>query len=282
MSDTLKFLSWNVENFSNKEARVERVVNLIAGEDPDVFALFEVKGAAVFQAMNAALQNYHFSITESPGVPEILVGVRNSIPSFVTQKDELQSKVPSLRPGALATLTLNGTQVCFLFLHLKSFAAPRDWGLRDDMFSHVASLKRAIDKTMPDDLNSNFIAIGDINTMGMAPSYNDESDFDGAKEIQFVDARMTNWRTNLRRLTKTHDATWWNGSDDWDPSALDHAYVSSHLQFETFGPANSELDVRGWAELSTKSQQRAWIDSHSDHCALIGELKLASLNGTGD
>ncbi|MHC4109320.1 MAG: hypothetical protein ACYSTY_14685, partial [Planctomycetota bacterium] len=118
-------------------------MSLIAAKNPDVFGLYEVKGAAVFNAMMAKMPGYAFSITESPGVPEILVGVRNNLTSFVTQRDELQSKVPTLRPGALATININAVNYSFLFLHLKSFPEPRDWGLRDDMFQHVASLKRS-------------------------------------------------------------------------------------------------------------------------------------------
>lgn len=268
MAKLLSFLSWNVENFSNKSARVDRVADAIAAKSPDVFGLFEVKGAAVFDAFTAKMPGYAFTITESESVPEILVGVRNGLSAFVTQKNELQSKTPSLRPGALATITLPGGAYSFLFLHLKSFADPRDWGLRDDMFRHVAKLKRAVDKKVGG--NANFIALGDINTMGMNAPYNDESDMDGAKELSFVDNRMAAAHTKLRRLSKTHDASWWNGSDNWDPSALDHVYASEHLSFTDQNGA--EVLVDGWVNETTKANRRRWIEDYSDHCMLYGEI----------
>ncbi|MEM1390896.1 MAG: endonuclease/exonuclease/phosphatase family protein [Pseudomonadota bacterium] len=274
---TISFLSWNVENFHNDRARVSRVISKIAEYRPDVFALYEVKGAAVFQSVVQLLPEYHFFITESPGVPEIMVGVKNAFSSFVTQRDELQSKVPTLRPGALATLTVDQTQYAFLFLHLKSFPGPRDWGLRDDMFAHVTSLKRSIDRAMPDGEKANFIAIGDINTMGLKTPYNNEVDFDGETELRYVDARMSHDRNGLRRLTKTHTSSWWNGKAKPGKSALDHAYASNHLIFKPQTSSNgvdSEVRVAGWVDEPTEAAQRKWIEDYSDHCLLYGEVHL--------
>ena len=235
-----------------------------------MFAIYEVKGAAVFQAMITKMPSYAFTITESDGVPEILVGVRNNLSAFVTQKDTLQSKVPTLRPGALATIVKNGTNYSFLFLHLKSFPAPRDWGLRDDMFSHVASLKRALDKAAPANQKANFLALGDINTMGLSAPYNNDSDFDGTKELEYVDKRMEATVTGMRRLSKTHHNSWWNGKDTWEPSALDHVYAAKHMTFKTFSGA--EVEVTGWVEETTKAKQKAWISKFSDHSMLYGEI----------
>lgn len=270
MAKVLSFLSWNVENFHNDSNRVNDVVDLIASKDPDVFGIFEVKGAAVFQAMTTRMPGYAFTITESPGVPEILVGVRNNLTAFVTQKDELQAKVPTLRPGALATITIGPDNYSFLFLHLKSFADPRDWGLRDDMFQHVASLKRALDKLIPDNQDANFVALGDINTMGMKAAYNDDLDITGAQELGFVDQRMTANINGMRRLSKTHENTWWNGKPKPGPSALDHVFVSKHLQFLTFGAA--EIEVSGWVDKATDSDKTDWINKFSDHSLLYGEI----------
>lgn len=271
MVETLSFLSWNVEHFHHEPERVGRVVETVASQDPDVFALFEVKGRTVFDALTETMPGYGFFITESPGVPEILVATRNGLTAFVTQRDELQSGVPTLRPGALATIRIADRTYSFLFLHLKSFPAPRDWGLRDDMFAHVASLKRAIDKRTADG-DANFVAIGDINTMGLNAPHNDDLDIDGARELSFVDRRMAYHRTRMRRLTKTHHETWWNGSDRWQPSALDHAYAANHLAFTPFDGA--ELRVEGWVNEPTVEARKTWIDRFSDHCLLYGELRL--------
>ncbi|MEO0548378.1 MAG: hypothetical protein AAFZ91_00550 [Pseudomonadota bacterium] len=45
----ISFLSWNVENFHSDRERVDRVIGKIAEHDPDLFALYEVKGSQVFQ-----------------------------------------------------------------------------------------------------------------------------------------------------------------------------------------------------------------------------------------
>lgn len=270
MAKVLSFLSWNVENFHNEQSRVNDVVDQIALRDPDVFGMYEVKGAAVFQAMITKMPGYTFTVTESPGVPEILVGIRNNLTAFVTQKDEIQSKVPSLRPGALANITIGPDNYSFLFLHLKSFADPRDWGLRDDMFKHVASLKRAIDKVAPAGQKSNFIALGDVNTMGMKAPYNNQSDMTGAEELAFVEQRLTANVNGMRRLPKTHELTWWNGSDNWDPSSLDHVFAADHLQFRQFGAA--EIEVTGWVNETTDQDKKDWISRYSDHSLLYGEI----------
>ena len=271
MAKILSFLSWNVENFHNDSTRVNRVVDVVAKKNPDVFSMYEVKGSAVFNAMVTKMPAYTFSITESPGVPEILVGVRNNLTAFVTQKDELQSKVPTLRPGALATIRVGQENFSFLFLHLKSFPQPRDWGLRDDMLQHVASLKRSLDGLVPAGKKSNFVALGDVNTMGLKAAYNNQSDMTGDEELGFIDARMTANVNGMRRLSKTHHDTWWNGKDNQNPSALDHIHASQHMVFKTFS-GNAEVEVSGWVDEPTTAKKKQWINKFSDHSILFGEI----------
>ena len=271
MAKILSFLSWNVEHFHNDPTRITRVVDEIAAKNPDVFAIYEVKGSAVFAAMRQKLPNYSINITESQSPVEILVGVRNTLWSFVTQRDELQSKVPTLRPGALATIDKGGDIYSFLFLHLKSFAGPRDWGLRDDMFQHVCSLKRTIERALPGNAKANFVALGDVNTMGMSAAYNNDLDIDGSKELEYIDKRMTANVNGMRRLPKTHDATWWNGSDNWNPSSLDHVFAADHLNFRKF-TGNAEIEVSGWVNKTTTTAKKNWISKYSDHSILYGEI----------
>lgn len=274
---TIKFLTWNVENFHADRQRVPRVVQFVAEQEPDVFSLSEVKGHQVFWSMVEMMPDYHITITESESIPEILVGVRNDRMSFVTQRNELNSKVPTLRPGALATLKLGEKLLSFLFLHLKSFDEPRSWGLRDDMFGHITSLKRTLDSQMPSGLKSNYLALGDLNTMGMQARYNNQLDIDGTQELGFIDQRMGHGNNGMRRLVKTHDKTWWNGKSNWQPSDLDHVYAAEHLSFRQFSNG-SEVMVSGWVEETRTAAQKRWIDRMSDHCALIGEVELSSLN----
>ena len=270
MAKILSFLSWNVENFHGDGSRVDRVVQKVADKNPDVFALYEVKGSVVFNAMVSKMPGYTVTVTESPSVPEILVGVKGNLTSFVTQRDELQSKVPSLRPGALATITKNGENYSLLFLHLKSFPNPRDWGLRDDMFGHITSLKRKLDKNLPAGQDANFVAIGDVNTMGLKAAYNNVSDMTALDELAFIDNRMTANANRMRRLTKTHNNTWWNGKASPGASPLDHAYASDHLNFKKFG--GQEIEVTGWVDEATDAQKKNWISRFSDHSMLYGEI----------
>lgn len=271
MAKILSFLSWNVENFHNEPARVNRVVDKLVEKNPDIFGLYEVKGADVFNALVTKMPQYSFFVTESPGIPEILVGHKNSVSVFVTQRDEIQSKVPTLRPGALATAHVNGVNYALLFLHLKSFPEPRDWGLRDDMFKHVANLKRALDKLAPAGKKADFVALGDINTMGMKAAYNNELDITGAQELEFVDNRMTANVNGMRRLSKTHNNTWWNKNDKPGPSSLDHVFASNHMKFKKFS-SGAEVEVTGWVNETTDVKKKEWINKFSDHSILFGEI----------
>ena len=158
----------------------------------------------------------------------------------------------------------------FLFLHLKSFAAPRDWGLRDDMIQHVCSLKRTIEKALPAGAKANYVALGDLNTMGMNASYNNDLDINGDKELEYIDKRLVASVNGMRRLPKTHEETWWNGKSNWTPSNLDHVLAADHLKFKKFNGA--EVEVTGWVDKTTTAAKKSWIAKHSDHCMLYGEI----------
>lgn len=272
MAKILSFASWNVEHFHNDPARISRIVHVLNSKSPDVFAIYEVEGKEVFSLLMDEMPSHNFFITERADKShmEILVGVRKSLNVFVTQKDEFRSKVPTLRPGTLVTIRKNGNDYTFLFLHLKSFNDPRSWGLRDDMFSHVASLKRKLDKSVGRDSNARFLVMGDLNTMGLSAPYNNVSDINADQEVEFLDKRMK--RVGMRRLPKTHELSWWNGSENYEPgSKLDHVFADHKLTFKKFND-DSEIDVIGWPSLKHKAKQRKWIDEYSDHALLYGEI----------
>jgi endonuclease/exonuclease/phosphatase family metal-dependent hydrolase len=272
MAKLFSFASWNVEHFSNDSSRVSNVVDTLNDCNPDVFALFEVRGKAVFNTMTQKMPNYHFSILENRTQVnmEILVGVKRTFQSFVTFREEFKSKVPSLRPGALVTLTLNNEQYPILFLHLKSLSYPRDWGLRDDMFRHVAKLKRTLDKVAEaQNTKSNLMVVGDLNTMGLNAPYNNISDLSQDQEIASVDKRLS--RVGFSRKVKTHEASWWGGTDTYEPSKLDHVYAPDHLTFKDFN--GSDIDVIGWPQKQTKRDKIRWINKYSDHALICGELR---------
>ncbi len=270
MAKILSFASWNVEHFHNDLARVQKVVDILKVRNPDIFGIYEVLGKDVFYTLMNQMPTHSFFITENnDSNMEILVGYRKSLNVFVTQRNEFRSKVPTLRPGTLATVRKNNQDYAFLFVHLKSLTDPRAWGLRDNMFSHSASLKRTLDKTPSANPTANFVILGDLNTMGLNAPYNNVSDIDSDQEIMFLDKRMQ--RVNMRRLTKTHELTWWNGSSNFAPgSKLDHVYADNNLNFKLF--SGSEIDVIGWPQKSTNTQKLSWINSHSDHALLYGEI----------
>ena len=272
MAKVLSFASWNVEHFRGKPARVDRVVDLLASKNPDVFAIYEVYGTQVFDALMSKMSSHSFFLTENTkeNDMEILVGFRKSLSVFVTKREEFRSKVPTLRPGALAAIRKNGDDYGFLFLHAKSFPDPRSWGLRDDMFKHAASLKRKLDKGSGAGKTAKFVCLGDLNTMGLNAAYNPLSDLTGDQEIEFLAKRMAS--AKMRMLEKTHPLSWWNGKEKYAPgSKLDHVFADNALTFKKFS-GGAEVEVIGWPEKPTTAQQRTWIDQFSDHAMIYGEI----------
>lgn len=269
MAKVFSFASWNVEHFKNDRTRIRENVAFIQDSDPDVFAVFEVEGKYVFSDFVQLMPTHHFFVTEDLGDMEILVGVRRDLTAFITQRHQLKSAMPTLRPGALVTLMIGDAYYSILFVHLKSADDPKSWGLRDDMIGHVAGLKRALDAMpgVPDD-GAHFLCMGDFNTMGMNLTYS-EKDLNPLEELDRYERRLK--RKNVRLLLKTAPATWWNGSgSSYAPSDLDHVFASSNLSFRSFDGA--EIDVRGWPTLGTDAEKTDWIAQHSDHALLYGEV----------
>jgi hypothetical protein len=134
MAKAFSVASWNVEHFKSQgvSSRVEDVVRFLADQRADVFALYEVEGREVFDALTTLMPDYTFHITEGQQVQQILLGAR-TITAFFTQKTEFRSGVSLLRPGALLTVTVDGVNYTLLFQHTKSGTDPRGLGLRDDM-----------------------------------------------------------------------------------------------------------------------------------------------------
>ncbi|MCL6417131.1 endonuclease/exonuclease/phosphatase family protein [Aestuariirhabdus sp. Z084] len=271
MAKILSFASWNVEHFRGKPERVDRVVELLDETDPDVFALYEVYGKDVFQGLMDKMSTHNFFLTENTRDHdmEILIGFRRSLSVFVTQREEFRSKVPTLRPGALVTVRRSGKDYMLLFLHAKSFPDPRSWGLRDDMFKHATSLKRKLDRASAPD-QARYLCLGDLNTMGLNATYNSLSDLSAEQEIESVTRRFKAAR--MKRLSKTHELSWWNGRDNYAPgSQLDHVFADNQLNMKTFA-GGAQVQVIGWPEKATLSEQRQWIDEYSDHALIYGEI----------
>lgn len=275
MPKAFSFASWNVEHFGDDPTRVDRAVDLLLNADPDgggapdVFAIYEVEGKQVFDAFMQKMPTHSFFITEAHILQNILVGLRNGITGFVTQREKLQSGMPTLRPGMLATISVNQTQYSLLFLHLKADDAPRSWGLRDHMSTKIQSLKNALDgkANVPD--GANFLVMGDFNNVGMDVTFSDR-DFTQDEEMERYVKRFTGKK--LRLLNKTANLTFSNGSGSSTPPAnLDHVFASKHLKFKKFA-GGAEVAVRGWPELPTVAAQDKFIADLSDHALLYGEV----------
>ena len=277
MAKVFSVASWNVEHFKDDPtgARVNRVVDFVRQQDPDVFGIYEVEGASVFKALTTRMPNYMFQITEGLQTQEILIGVRRTLTAFITQRTEFRAGTTHMRPGQLVTVTKNGVNYALLFLHLSSGSDPRGMGLRDDMLERAFEFRKVLDKAEGGDGKARYVFLGDLNTMGL--SYPFGNDIAAAVELRKADRYGQRAKIQMTRLAKTHDATWFNGSgSSLPPSNLDHVYASTNLKFRSFvRPADGQsaaVAVRGWVDEPTPARQDAWIGRFSDHALLYFEV----------
>ena len=272
MAKAFSIASWNVEHFKEDLSRVNRVIAFVAAQNPDILALYEVESREVFASVTAKFPGYTFQITEGEESQEILVGVRSSLSAFFTQKLEFKSGTTSMRPGLLATFTVAGKSYCVLFLHLASSNEPRGFGLRDDMAIRAIKFRKTLDQAAGG--KAHYLFLGDLNTMGLDYPY--QKDIDVLTELKKWDARASQYY-DMRRLAKTHDASWSNGSGSSIPdSNLDHVYAANHLKFKLFtrpDGTKAEVDVRGWANQTTAAAKDKWIKDFSDHSLLYLEVQ---------
>ncbi len=285
MTKAFSVASWNIKHFKarpneRKDAqRVERVVKFLKESSefspPDIFGIYEVVGKDVYKTLTDLFPNYTFHITEGPQTQEILLGVRSDLSVFVTQRIEFNAGVKWMRPGLLATVKVDGIEYSILFLHLASLTKPRGWGLRDDMLYKAVKFRKAIaaaavalgrDKT-------NYMFIGDLNTMGLDYSISRtvQRDVSAEEELARWDRRAETYY-EMRRLTKTHDYSYWGGTKSKYPKGnLDHAYASKDLSFRQFN--GSDVLVTGWVDQPSEQEQDRWIEDYSDHSLLYLEVQ---------
>lgn len=275
MPKAFSVASWNVEHFKDDPARVDRVVEFLKKQKPDVFGLYEVEGRTVFDALRTRMPNYVFQITEGPQTQEILVGVRGRLSAFITQKVEFRSGTTHMRPGQLVTITQDDTAYVLLFLHLASGTNPRGMGLRDDMLERAFEFRKVLDKAAGGRGNSRYLFLGDLNTMGL--EYPFDRDIEAALELRKWDRYAARKSIGMRRLEKTHEASWYNGSQSsLVPSNLDHVYASANLNFRRFrrpGGGNAEVAVRGWVNRKSVDGKDEWIGRYSDHALIYFEVR---------
>ncbi len=271
MATLFSILSWNVEHFgkdknkANAEARVTRIAQAIEAKRPDIMAIYEVSGKEIFSEFSQRFSDYSFFITEGRQSQEILIGTKNTLNTFITQKTEFKASNPYLRPGALVTVSVQNQVYSVLFLHLKSMRDPYGWGLRDFMWNKVRSLKKALNRASE---NPKFIALGDLNTMGMNYSFGSK-DITSAEEIQRMNKMVKSSSYKMSALSKTHAHTYFNGTNGtYPPADLDHVFATDNIELQDQGGAPILVD--GW---NTAPDPDQWIEDFSDHAMLYFEVK---------
>lgn len=130
--------------------------------------------------------------------------------SLITQKTEFKSGTTHMRPGQLVTITKDGANYAILFLHVASGSDPRGMGLRDDMLERAFEFRKVLDKSARAQGPAKYLFLGDLNTMGML--YPFERSIKADIELQKADKSAARTKIDMRRLVKTHDVTWSNGS----------------------------------------------------------------------
>jgi endonuclease/exonuclease/phosphatase family metal-dependent hydrolase len=271
MAKAFSVASWNVEHFKEDRSRVKRVLGFLKKQKPDIFALYEVEGSTVFQTLVGLMPDYTFHITEGPQVQEILVGVKQGLTAFFTQKIEFKSGATAMRPGALLTVTVGDKHYPILFLHTASGNDPRGLGLRDDMMERAVEFRKALDKAArrAGGASANYIFLGDLNTMGMEYRFVRGRDISAQDELTKLEKQAK--KRNMRLLVKSAPNSWSNGSNSSiPPSNLDHVVAADHLVFTQFD--GSDVSVRGWAQKTTTQEQNEWIKQFSDHSLLFFEV----------
>lgn len=277
MAKIFSVASWNVEHFKDDPTgvRVNRVVDFVKAQSPDVFGIYEVEGATIFTALMTRMPDYTFQITEGVQTQEILIGIRKSVTAFITQKTEFRSGTTHMRPGQLVTVSKDGENYSLLFLHLASGNDPRGMGLRDDMLERSMDFRKVLDKASGGDGKAKYLFLGDLNTMGLVYPFN--KDIAADIEIKKWDKYASKAKIQMKRLVKTHDVSWTNGSGSSIPASnLDHVFASTNLNFKTFpradGSGPAEVSLRGWVNEPTPAKQDEWIAKYSDHALIYFEV----------
>jgi hypothetical protein len=275
MAKAFSVVSWNVEHFGAKDKKKKKpkkpvgpIVDYLKAQKADIYAVYEVVGSAVWKSVLQKMPDYQWHITEGPQTQEILVGVRKTISCFFTQRLQFKSGQPTLRPGALLTARKKGKDYVMLFLHLKSLPEPKGFGVRDDQTKKAIDFRKTLDKIAGGENKSNYLFLGDLNTMGMNLTFN-KKDITEAEEIERLKKRTV--RRDMSVLSKAGPTFWPKPKATYPPSALDHVVAANHLKFKKF--SGHPVDIRGWPEKTTKAKKNAWAKKYSDHALLYFEVQ---------
>lgn len=168
----------------------------------------------------------------------------------------------------LVTVPDGGHDYPMLFLHLKAADVPVDFGVRVDQHERARNLHRVLDNG---DANgqARFIVAGDLNSVGLDLTFS-KHDIGPAEENDRIRSMYGSRFEQMVMHDKTHDSTFWNGPGSSDaPVDIDHVIAATNV---ALAPVNGDpqvmVEVKGWPELETQSQQQDWINRYSDHAAL--------------
>jgi hypothetical protein len=276
--------SWNVEHFKGlSDARANDIANFIQQHDPDLIAIYELEDShSGFLFAQANFQGFFTFITEGQNNQEILILVDPSQFDHITitQQHKFRIGNPFLRPGALVTLTQQGLHTNVLFLHSASGPLADAFGDRMEIASHIFNLNERLQEIEEDSgLAARLIVTGDFNTMGLQFPRKLVSDRVQTFQDELLGlAELANraHRPNFQGMTfatKEHDLTFSNPNNR-DQSDLDHVLVSAGVQLANRGNRLSDgipfqVSVQGWIQLPTGQARNNFINTRSDHCALI-------------
>jgi Endonuclease/Exonuclease/phosphatase family len=275
MPKAFSVASWNVEHFNSQgtRSRVDTVVGFIKEQNADVIAIYEVEGSDIWRRLMERLAGYSFFITEGQNTQQILLGVRGDMTAFVTQRVEFKSRDTYMRPGALLTVKHKDEYYPMLFLHVASLRDPRGFGLRADMIDKALKFKDDLDNAAQG--RSNYIFLGDLNSMGLEYVYGKEDPpsrlllrAEATADQEIGRLRYGAGKIGMSLLPKTSDVTWRDARRL--KSNLDHVVAAKHLKFTDFG-GGSFVDVRGWPT-RPPGEQVDWITRFSDHALLYFEV----------
>lgn len=267
MKTAFSVASWNVKHFKSSQSRIDLAIAFLKRQDPDIFALYEVYGRNVFSELLKQFPGYSFHITEGTRSQEILLGKKNTVDVFVTQKLEFTSGTTHVCPGLLATVMIEGSLYPMLFMNIDSSPDAIGLGLRYEMMLRAFKYREKLDKLAWDqgDAKVNYIFLGDLEVMGM--NYLFDKSIDSETELRKWDDEECK-KYNMRRLGKTYTPTYrsCDGSIEGD---YDQVYAAEHLKFTNFNDA--EIDVRGWIT-EPLEKQKEWREKYSPHSLLYFEV----------
>jgi endonuclease/exonuclease/phosphatase family metal-dependent hydrolase len=271
--EQLDVATWNIEWFgssTNGPGDVQRQFNnvrrIIEAADIDLWAVQEISNPNMFRALLDSLgegydgrlatytqtQKIGFIYRTDAITPQATMHVLSQYSSDFAGR-------PPLELRATVTLPDTSVSVTFLVVHLKAFSTPSDHEQR-----RRASLRLQTYVDAPQDEES-FVVLGDFNdqlttstTPGLTSPFTNFLDETHRYRFLTLDA-------------EERGETSWTGSQNFEPSMIDHILVTSHL-FDAYVPESAQV----WSTLP-----RTFIGfttTTSDHLPVYASFDFRTIN----